>query len=92
MVFYVLDEVKEFTRLFSGCINAAPIIQKARDKFISDSDVNKTHAYIDNIIICGLTLSEQENLANFMKAAKSCCVQFNKEKCRISLEIRSWAR
>ena len=71
-------QLYEFQRLPFGCSNAVPIFQRTIDTFISENRLRNTHAYLDDIVICGKTQEEHdENLRRFEIAAKKAGLQFN---------------
>jgi len=83
--FEACDRLFEFKRLPFGCTNAVPIFQRCMDNFIRSNSLNRTHAYLDDIIVGGRTQTEHDqNLEKFMAAAKLSNLQFNQSKCKFS--------
>ena len=72
----------EFTRLPFGVTNAVAAFQREMTSFGSRHNLKRRHPYLDEVIIGGGSKKEhQENLRNFLKAAKSEGLTLNKAKC-----------
>ena len=83
--FEACGQLYEFTKLPFGCCNAVAIFQRTMDEFIKNNKLQKTYAYMDDIIIAGSTQNEHDtNLAAFKSAAESSGIEMNNEKCKFS--------
>ena len=60
--------------------------QRKMDEFISEEELKGTFAYLDNVTICGRTEVEHDNnLNDFLNAAKRCNITYSPEKCVFSV-------
>ena len=81
----------QFTRLAFGLTNAVPVFQRVIDSIIRKEKLEKTRAYLDDVIISGATQEEHDrNLERFISTVKKYGITLNKDKClfnvhRISL-------
>ena len=93
----IKDEEREFTafeangklyhfcRLPFGLTNAVACFQRGMDDFIEKNNLKDTYAYLDNITIAGKTKENHDNnLKNFLDAAKKSNWTFNDDKCIFS--------
>ena len=76
-------QLYQFTRIPFGLKNAVPCFQRVENEIISwKYNCKRTHAYLDDITVCGRTRVEHdENLKCFLDAAKRCNNTFNEKKC-----------
>ena len=83
--FEALGKLYEFTKLPFGATNAVAIFQRTMDGFIDSYGLEKTYAYLDDIIIAGNTQDEHDrNLKAFISAASDFGIEVNKEKCKLN--------
>ena len=57
------------------------------DTFISEEKLVGTFAYLDNVPICGTTLTQEEherNLVRFLEAGRRKNIGYNEDKCVFS--------
>ena len=75
----------QFCRVPFGVTNGVPCFQRAMDSLVADNSLKGVIPYMDNITICGRTQVEHdENLKNFLNAAKKINLTFNMDKCEFS--------
>ena len=85
--FEACGKLFQFTKLPFGVTNAVPAFQRIIDGIIAEEKLNKTMAYLDNVIICGNSKEEHDvNLQSFLFAVKKRNITLNDEKCQFSLE------
>ena len=81
----------QYKRLPFGVTNGVAAFQRAIDRFITDNNLEKVHAYLDDITVTGSTLEEHNhNLQRLLNAAKSHRLTLNQEKsklCRTTLDL-----
>ena len=75
----------QFCRLSFGLTNAVAVFQRIMNSIIRDNNLQRTYAYLDDVIICGQTKEEHDaNLQKFLAIAESINITLNKEKCLFS--------
>ena len=78
----------QFTRIPFGLTNAVPVFQRQMDQIIKENCLEKTRAYLDDIIISGNTKQEHDkNLEAFLKVADILNITINKEKSEFSVNV-----
>jgi len=84
--FEVDGKLYQFTRMPFGITNAVPSFQRIMDKIIADNKLQKTFAYLDDIIVCGESKSEHDlNLKRFLEVVNKMKLVLNQEKCQFGL-------
>ena len=77
----------QFTRLAFGLTNAVPVFQRVIDSIIRKEKLEKTRAYLDDVIISGATQEEHDrNLERFISTVKKYGITLNKDKCLINVQ------
>ena len=80
--FEACGQLFEFTRLPFGLTNAVSVFQREMLSFIKRNKLERTLAYLDDVIIGGRTVEEHDaNLNHFMAAAKRESLTLNEAKC-----------
>ena len=80
--FEVNGQLFEFTRFPLGVTNAVAAIQREMRAFVRRHNLKRTHPYLDDVIIRGISKEvHQEILKNFLKAAQIEGLTLNKGKC-----------
>jgi len=75
----------QFRRLPFGLTNAVAVFQRIMIDLIQKYNLNKTYAYLDDIIICGDDEREHDyNLSKFMEVVKEMKLTTNEKKCSIA--------
>ena len=75
----------QFTRLSFGLTNAVAIFQRIMNSTIRDNNLERTYAYLDDVIICGRDKTEHDkNLEKFMQVARELNITLDHEKCLFS--------
>ena len=70
-----------------GLTNAVPAFQRIIDSIIRKANLSKTYAYLDDVIICGITKEEHDlNLNSFMSAIKESNMTLNMDKSQFCLK------
>ena len=71
-----------YTRLPFGVTNGVSYFQRFIDSLIERFSLKRTYAYVDNITVCGTSISDHDaNLKALLEAAKKEGLTFNPEKC-----------
>ena len=71
----------QFTRIPFGVTNGVACFQRKMDELISEEELKGTFAYLDNVTICGrMQVEHDNNLNDFLNAAKWCNITSNPEK------------
>ena len=69
-----------------GVTNAVPAFQRIMDSIIRKAQLQKTYAYLDDVIVAGETKEEHENnLTRFLEAIKDANITLNPEKSQVGL-------
>nr|XP_026485607.1 uncharacterized protein LOC113393110 [Vanessa tameamea] len=75
----------QFRRIPFGVTNGVSSFQRIIDWVLKEEKLKDTFAYLDDITVCGKTLTEHnENLENFLAAARKYCLTINKDKSKFS--------
>ena len=76
----------QFKRLPFGVTNGVSIFQRQMDHIVDNYQLEATFPYMDDVTICGETQEDHdENLQNFLSAAKQLNLTFNEEKSKFSV-------
>ena len=84
--FEVDGSLYQFTRMPFGVTNAVPAFQRIMDQLIQQAQLQKTYAYLDDVIICGSSKEEHDtNLRRFMDCVATANMTLNPDKTQIGL-------
>ena len=85
--FEVAGNLYQFKRMPFGITNAVPTFQRIMDQIISANKLEKTYAYLDDVIVCGETSKQHDdNLEKFMNVIKQQNMTINHEKCQLKTQ------
>lgn len=89
--FQANGKLYQFTRLAFGLTNAVASFQRVINDIISKNNLDRTYAYLDDVIVCGRTKAEHDiNLEKFMNVCKEYKLTLNTEKSKLNQEKISY--
>lgn len=79
-------QLLQFTRVPFGLSNSVAVFQRIMDSIIADNKLQATYAYIDDVIVCGVSKEDHDqNLQRFKEVASKYNLTLNLEKCHYGL-------